>query len=88
MTDICGYDLGTRPYWMSEWQYDPCPCLLPKGHMATVNGRLRQMHECKHVREVKSEGKCGGLDPRHPGKICRFKAMHDGPCIDAGETEG
>jgi len=29
--DACGKRLSTRPYWMSEWQYDP-DCLLPKGH--------------------------------------------------------
>jgi len=29
---LCGKRLSTRPYWMSEWQYDPCDCLLPKRH--------------------------------------------------------
>lgn len=32
VVSLCGRDLGTRPYWMSPWQYDECPCVLPKGH--------------------------------------------------------
>ena len=28
----CGRDAGTRPGWMSPDQYDPCPCVRPKGH--------------------------------------------------------
>lgn len=28
----CGRDAGTRPSWMSPYQYDPCPCVRPRGH--------------------------------------------------------
>lgn len=28
----CGVDAGSRPYWMSPDQYDPCPCALAPGH--------------------------------------------------------
>lgn len=38
----CTHDLGRRPSWMSPDQYDPCRCLLPKGH----DGE----HECSHTR--------------------------------------
>lgn len=28
----CGIDAGSRPYWMGVDQYDPCPCVRPRGH--------------------------------------------------------
>jgi hypothetical protein len=30
--EACGRDAGKRPGWMSPGQYDPCPCVRPKGH--------------------------------------------------------
>lgn len=41
----CEYDLGTRPYWMSPDQYDPCRCLLPDGHDGP--------HQCTHGEEAR-----------------------------------
>ena len=29
---LCGRPVGTRPWWMSEDQYNECPCLRPHGH--------------------------------------------------------
>ena len=30
--EACPLDAGERPYWMGVDQYDPCKCLLTKGH--------------------------------------------------------
>lgn len=37
----CGAEVGRRPEWMGVDQYDPCPCVLDKGHDG-------QPHECCH----------------------------------------
>lgn len=31
-TERCTVDVGSRPYWMSPDQYDPCRCKRPAGH--------------------------------------------------------
>lgn len=28
----CGKQVGSKPYWMGEGQYDPCHCILPLHH--------------------------------------------------------
>lgn len=40
-TNLCGKDLGDKPWWMNEYQYDPCPCLLPANHLGDC--------KCKHI---------------------------------------
>lgn len=37
----CDGTLGSKPWWMSWGQYDPCPCLLPEGHDGP--------HWCEHL---------------------------------------
>lgn len=29
---LCGKDVGSKPWWMSADQFDPCHCKLPKNH--------------------------------------------------------
>lgn len=87
MTDICGYDLSAGPHG-SVSAYDPCPCLLPAGHLTPGNGRVARMHACDHIIKARENGFCGGLDPGYPGRYCRFKAGHAGPCIDKFAVEG
>lgn len=36
----CGVEVSTRPYWMGVDQYDPCLCVLDKGH--------GDDHQCSH----------------------------------------
>lgn len=40
-TKRCSGTLGSKPWWMSWDQYDPCPCLLPEGHDGD--------HWCEHL---------------------------------------
>lgn len=28
----CGGPVGSPPWWMNKDQFDPCRCLLPRGH--------------------------------------------------------
>lgn len=42
MTDErCTETLGTKPWWMSPDQYDPCRCWLAAGHEGD--------HQCDHT---------------------------------------
>ncbi len=42
----CTVDVGSRPSWMSPDQYDPCRCLLPKGHVGN--------HTCGHTEKSRA----------------------------------
>lgn len=28
----CGKRVGEKPWWMGDYQYEPCYCLLDRGH--------------------------------------------------------
>lgn len=30
--DLCGNAVGKKPYWMGEYQYDQCYCILDNNH--------------------------------------------------------
>lgn len=37
----CDAPVGSRPWWMSEYQWTPCRCARPKGHEPFYD------HQCK-----------------------------------------
>jgi hypothetical protein len=50
---VCGEKMGSKPEWMSEWQYDPCSCKRMAGHDGP--------HACEHENaELLSDHEKGG----------------------------
>lgn len=54
----CEGTLGSKPWWMSWGQYDPCRCDLPMGHEPSADDPSG--HSCKHVRPTPIGSSEGG----------------------------
>lgn len=55
-SDRCEGTLGSKPWWMSWGQYDPCRCDLPEGHDGP--------HDCWHLRSKRAIGDGGNAQAR------------------------
>jgi len=62
MTTRCGAVIGSQPWWMNEYQYQQCYCVLPVDHSPATGPGTKDGH------------RCGAHSDDHPASIAAYKA--------------